>query len=162
MGIVYEGHSPGDNDPVAIKVFYPDTKLSTDETSVLLERFQREGSALSQLDHRNVVSVKEVGTEQDFDFIVMEKIEGFNLKELLTMGTRFTLAETFDIILQLLGRPDRLPPGRCRPPGCQAGERSPRPGRHDQADGLRHRPGGHRRDPDQDWYHRWDAELHEP
>ena len=102
MGIVYEGQGPGDKDPVAIKVFYPDTKLSKDETSVLLERFQREGSALSQLDHRNVVSVKEVGTEQDFDYIVMEKIEGFNLKELLTMGTRFTLAETFDIILQLL------------------------------------------------------------
>jgi len=102
MGVVFEGHGPGEKEPVAIKVFYPDTKLSRDETSVLLERFQREGSALSQLDHRNVVGVHEVGSEEDYDYIVMEKLEGFNLKELLTMGTRFTLAETFDIALQLL------------------------------------------------------------
>lgn len=102
MGVVYEGTSGSGAQPVAIKVFFPDTRLSTDETSVLLERFQREGSSLSQLNHRNVVSVLEVGSQDDFDYIVMEKIEGFNLKELLALGTRFTLAETFDIMLQLL------------------------------------------------------------
>lgn len=102
MGVVYEGTTSPAEEPVAIKVFYPDSKLASDETSVLLDRFQREGSALSQLNHRNVVSVYEVGTQGDLDFIVMEKIEGFNLKELLVLGTRFTLAETFDIMLQLL------------------------------------------------------------
>lgn len=102
MGVVYECLPAGDGDPVAIKVFYPDTKLTADETSVLLERFQREGNALSQLNHRNVVRVLEVGTEDKSDYIVMEKLEGYNLKDLQAMGTRFTLAETFDILLQLL------------------------------------------------------------
>jgi len=102
MGVVYECRPPDGGDPVAVKVFYPDTKLTADETSVLLERFQREGNALSQLNHRNVVRVLEVGTEDNSDYIVMEKLEGFNLKDLQAMGTRFTLADTFDILLQLL------------------------------------------------------------
>ncbi|MBN2082439.1 serine/threonine protein kinase [bacterium] len=102
MGVVYEGRPDDGSAAVAIKVFYPDTKLTADETSVLLERFEREGQALSQLNHRNVVRVLEVGKTDEFDYIVMEKLEGFNLKDLLQLGTRFTLADTFDIMLQLL------------------------------------------------------------
>lgn len=102
MGVVYEGVPIDGGTPVALKVFYPDAKLTPEETSVLLERFEREGGALAQLHHRNVVSVIEVGAEGGLEFIVMEKLEGFNIKELLTLGTRFTLAETFDLILQLL------------------------------------------------------------
>lgn len=102
MGVVYECQPADGGERAAIKVFYPDTRLTSDETSVLLERFQREGNALSQLNHRNVVRVLEVGTENKYDFIVMEKLEGYNLKDLQAMGTRFTLADTFDIMLQLL------------------------------------------------------------
>jgi eukaryotic-like serine/threonine-protein kinase len=102
MGVVYEGVPKSGGRPVAIKVFYPDTQLTPEETGVLLERFEREGSALSQVSHRNIVHILEVGTEQNLEFIVMEKLEGYNLKDLFTLGTRFTLAETFDIILQLL------------------------------------------------------------
>jgi serine/threonine-protein kinase len=102
MGVVYECQPVDGGESAAIKVFYPDTRLTSDETTVLLERFQREGNALSQLSHRNVVRVLEVGTENEYDFIVMEKLEGYNLKDLLAMGTRFTLADTFDIMLQLL------------------------------------------------------------
>src|SRR5688572_7614012 len=102
MGIVYEGQPEGGGPPVAIKVFYPDTKLSAEETDVLRERFEREGHSLQQVRHENVVQVLDVGDEGDIEFIVMEKLEGFDLKQLLEMGTRFTLAETLDIINQLL------------------------------------------------------------
>ncbi len=102
MGVVYEGRPDGGGKSVAIKVFYPDTQLTPEETNVLLDRFEREGAALSQVSHRNIVNILEVGTEQNLEFIVMEKLEGYNLKDLFTLGTRFTLAETFDIMLQLL------------------------------------------------------------
>lgn len=102
MGIVYEGVPDGGGQPVAIKVFFPDTHTTPEENATLLERFQREGDALSQLHHRNVVQVIEVGAEGDHEFIVMEKLQGFNLKELLGLGTRFTLGETLDIMNQLL------------------------------------------------------------
>jgi len=102
MGVVYEAVPEAGGKPIAIKVFYPDTKLTPDETSVLRERFEREGGALAQLQHENVVRVIEVGATGDLEFIAMEKLEGFNIKELLALGTRFTLAETFDLMLQLL------------------------------------------------------------
>ena len=102
MGVVYEGRPEEGGAPVAIKVFYPDAQLTPEETSTLLDRFEREGAALSQVSHRNIVNILEVGTEQNLEFIVMEKLEGYNLKDLFTLGTRFTLAETFDIMLQLL------------------------------------------------------------
>jgi eukaryotic-like serine/threonine-protein kinase len=102
MGVVYEGQPAGGGPPVAIKVFFPDTKLTPEETSTLLDRFTREGASLRRVQHPNVVGVLEVGGEAGMEFIVMDKLQGYNLKELLAMGTRFTLAETFDITLQLL------------------------------------------------------------
>ena len=60
------------------------------------------GASLSQVSHRNIVNIHKVGTQEDLEYIVMEKIEGYNLKDLFTLGTRFTLAETFDVMLQLL------------------------------------------------------------
>jgi eukaryotic-like serine/threonine-protein kinase len=103
MGIVYEGVPDSGGQPVAIKVFFPDTHTTPEENATLLERFQREGEALAQLHHRNVVQVIEVGAEGGHEFIVMEKLQGFNIKELLALGTRFTLGETLDIMNQLLG-----------------------------------------------------------
>lgn len=102
MGIVYEAVPDSGGVPVAIKVFFPDTHTTPEENATLLERFQREGAALSQLHHRNVVQVIEVGAEGDHEFIVMEKLQGFNLKDLQALGTRFTLGETLDILNQLL------------------------------------------------------------
>jgi serine/threonine protein kinase len=102
MGIVYEGQPANGGDTVAVKVFYPDPALSQEETRNLLERFEREGQSLSSIRHENVVRVLDAGTDAGSEFIVMEKLEGYNLKELLELGTRFTLSETLDIILQLL------------------------------------------------------------
>jgi serine/threonine-protein kinase len=102
MGVVYAAQPDGGGAAVAVKVFYPDTKLSPDESKTLLDRFVREGRTLEHIQHRNVVRVLDVGATDQYEFIVMEKLEGFNLKELLELGTRFTLAETLDIMLQLL------------------------------------------------------------
>lgn len=102
MGVVYEGQAGADQPTVAVKVFFPDTQLSADELATLKDRFDREGAALTSVHHPNVVQVLEVGQDDGHEFIVMEKLPGLNLKELLQLGTRFTLAETFDIILQLL------------------------------------------------------------
>lgn len=102
MGVVYEGVPDDGGQPVAVKLFYPDTKLTKEEIATLLERFEREGQSLSQMNHPNVVRVLEVGSQDDIEFIIMEKLQGYNLKELLEMGSRFTLAQTFEIMLQLL------------------------------------------------------------
>lgn len=102
MGVVYEGVPEDGGEPVAVKLFYPDTKLTKEEIATLLERFEREGQSLSQMNHPNVVRVLEVGSQDDIEYIIMEKLQGYNLKELFEMGSRFTLAQTFEIMLQLL------------------------------------------------------------
>ncbi len=102
MGVVYEGQAAPDQPPVAVKVFFPDTQLSPEELATLKDRFDREGAALTSVHHPNVVQVLEVGQDGGHEYIVMEKLPGLNLKELLQLGTRFTLAETIDIIVQLL------------------------------------------------------------
>jgi eukaryotic-like serine/threonine-protein kinase len=50
------------------------------------ERFLAEARAASAINHPNVVTVHEVGSEDDTDFIVMERVEGRTLAELLRRG----------------------------------------------------------------------------
>src|SRR5437016_504775 len=75
MGVVYEAVPQAGGEPVAIKVFYPDTQLPPAELAHLRERFEREGKQLSTLHHRNVVQVYEFGDQGGLEFIVMEKLE---------------------------------------------------------------------------------------
>ena len=102
MGVVYEAVPEAGGEPLALKVFYPDTQLTPEQTATMLERFTREAAALRMVQHRNVVRVLDAGCDGNLEFIAMEKLQGYNLKDLSVMGTRFTLAETFDVLLQLL------------------------------------------------------------
>lgn len=105
MGTVYRCKSVHDSDSLeyAIKVFTPDSNLSTSQLDEMSARFKLEGEVLKKIDHPNVVKVYEAGVEAAGDYIVMELLEGFNLKELLEMGTTFDQAAILDIIGQLLG-----------------------------------------------------------
>ena len=82
---------------VAVKVLRGD--LSSDEKFV--RRFQREALSASSLSHPNIVEVYDVGEEEGNYYIVMEYIEGRNLKELVKKRGNLTLFETSDIMLQL-------------------------------------------------------------
>ena len=64
---------------VAVKVLRGD--LADDEKFV--RRFQREALNASSLSHPNIVEVYDVGDDNGQYFIVMEYIEGKNLKDLL-------------------------------------------------------------------------------
>lgn len=61
---------------VAIKVLRGD--LSNDEK--FIRRFQREALSVSNLSHPNIVEVYDVGEEDGQYYIVMEYIEGKNIK----------------------------------------------------------------------------------
>ena len=82
---------------VAVKVLRGD--LATDEKFV--RRFQREALAASSLSHPNVVEVYDVGEDNGNYYIVMEYIEGKQLKQLLKKREKLTLTEVIDIMLQI-------------------------------------------------------------
>lgn len=105
MGTVYRcmNSTTGDSKEYAVKVFTPDANLTTSQLQEMSARFKLEGEVLKKIDHPNVVRVYEAGVDSVGDYIVMELLEGFNLKELLEMGTSFDQNTIFDIIRQLLG-----------------------------------------------------------
>ena len=82
---------------VAVKILRGD--LSNDEKFV--RRFQREALNASSLSHPNIVEVYDVGEDNGQYFIVMEYIEGKNLKDLLKKRGKLTVTEVVDIMSQI-------------------------------------------------------------
>lgn len=76
MGVVYEAVDPRDGSKVALKVLLPH---AAEEQEGLL-RFKREFRALARLRHPNIVRVFDAGIEDDVPFIVMEFLEGRDIR----------------------------------------------------------------------------------
>lgn len=77
MAEVYKAKCHLLNRYVAIKILKPE--YSKDETFV--KRFRREAQSAAALTHANIVSVYDVGTEDDINYIVMELLESKTLKD---------------------------------------------------------------------------------
>ncbi len=75
MGVVYAAHDPDLDRQVAIKVLRPGQQASDAARARLL----REARAMAKLSHPNVITVHEVGTVGDIDFVAMELVAGGTL-----------------------------------------------------------------------------------
>lgn len=82
---------------VAVKVLRGD--LADDEKFV--RRFQREALSASSLTHPNIVEVYDVGEDNGQYYIVMEYVEGHQLKNLIKKRGKLTTSEAIDIMLQI-------------------------------------------------------------
>ena len=97
MADVYKAIDTILNREVAVKVLRGE--LSHDPMTLL--RFQREASAASKLSHPNVVDVYDVGESDGRHYIVMEKVRGRTLKQLIAQRGAMNLDEAIDIMMQL-------------------------------------------------------------
>lgn len=79
MALVWKGKDTFLNRLVTIKVLRPE--YASDEDFV--RRFRREAQAVASLSHPNIVSIYDVGHENDAYYLVMEYVEGENLKDLI-------------------------------------------------------------------------------
>ena len=79
MAVVYKARDTLLNRRVTVKMLR--SEYTSDEEFV--SRFRREAQAVAKLSHPNIVSVYDVGQEGDIHYIVMEYIEGRNLKEII-------------------------------------------------------------------------------
>ncbi len=82
---------------VAVKVLRGD--LAGDEKFV--RRFQREALSASSLSHPNIVEVYDVGDDDGLYYIVMEYVEGQDLKSLIKKRGKLTVTEAVDIMKQI-------------------------------------------------------------
>jgi eukaryotic-like serine/threonine-protein kinase len=86
MGIVYSGHDPVIDRPIALKtVLFPDA-LTPEERSVFLERFFMEARTAGKIVHPNIVVIHDAATDETTGtpFIAMELIEGEPLSRRLS------------------------------------------------------------------------------
>ncbi|GAB6173626.1 Stk1 family PASTA domain-containing Ser/Thr kinase [Paradesulfitobacterium aromaticivorans] len=79
MAVVYKAKDVLLNRIVTIKVLRE--QFGSDEE--FLRRFRREAQSAASLSHSNIVSIYDVGKDGDIEYIVMEYIEGRNLKEII-------------------------------------------------------------------------------
>ena len=69
MGVVYLGHDPAIDRPVAIKTIHRRLLESGGEDSNVTARFRVEAKAAGRLTHRNIVPVYQFGEENDLAYI---------------------------------------------------------------------------------------------
>lgn len=93
MGTVYRGRDKRLHRPVAIKVLHSHYVNDSD----FLARFQHEAQAAAILSHPNIVSVYDVGQDGDIHYIVMEYIDGLNLKTLINRDAPMDVAHAVAI-----------------------------------------------------------------
>ncbi|MBA3503983.1 MAG: serine/threonine protein kinase [Deltaproteobacteria bacterium] len=80
MGVVWAAHDPDLDREIAIKLLRHHAQASP----ALRKRLLREARAMARLKHPNVITVYEVGSSGDTDFIAMELVEGKTLDDWLT------------------------------------------------------------------------------
>lgn len=105
MGMVYEARDPNLGRRVAIKTIRVEN-LSEEAAAKYELRFRTEARSAARLQHPNIVSVYDSDRDGDTAFLVMEFIEGDDLKYHLDKGDRYTLGQTLGIMSNLLSALD--------------------------------------------------------
>ena len=105
MGIVYEGRDPNLDRRVAIKTVKVEN-LSEEAATEYEGRFRTEARSAARLQHPNIVSVYDSDRDGDMAFLVMEYIQGDDLKHHLDKGVRYSLEQSLKMIRDLLSALD--------------------------------------------------------
>ncbi|HSP42926.1 MAG TPA: serine/threonine-protein kinase, partial [Luteolibacter sp.] len=93
MGFVYKVRQPSLDRIVALKILSPE--LGRDPA--FAERFSREARTLGKLHHPNIVTVFEHGEKEGFFYLLMEYVDGVNLRQAMRAG-RFTPEQALAIV----------------------------------------------------------------
>jgi len=97
MGVVYKGFDTKMGRYVAIKTMSPQY-VNNDESRA---RFYREAIAPAKLFHPNIVSIYDLDEEDGTPFIVMEFLDGLDLKYFRTAKIIFSIPQILNIIIQV-------------------------------------------------------------
>ena len=93
MGVVYKARQKSLNRLVALKLLAPERVGDP----VFAERFSHEAQALARLNHPNIVTIHDFGQAGGFFFLLMEFVDGVNLRQAMKAG-RFTPEQALAIV----------------------------------------------------------------
>ncbi len=93
MGAVYKARQKSLGRLVALKILAPQHADNPD----FADRFSREGKILAEVNHPSIVTVHDFGRAGDFYFLLMEYVDGVNLRQAMTAG-RLTPQQALTIV----------------------------------------------------------------
>lgn len=96
MGVVYKARQKALDRLVALKLLDPGREKDPEFS----QRFAREAQALAKLNHPHIVAIHDFGQAGGFFYLLMEYVDGSNLRTLLT-NYRFTPEQALAIIPSL-------------------------------------------------------------
>jgi hypothetical protein len=102
MGLVYQGYDHLLDRQVAIKVLAPHLVWEPG----FVERFLREARSAARLKHASIVTIFDVGQQDNRYYIVMEYLEGLTLADLIRQRGALPLDEIASITRQVAGALD--------------------------------------------------------
>jgi len=97
MATVYEAVDPLIDRALALKAILPELATSPD----LLERFMREAQAAGGLQHRNIVTVYDLGEDDGLPYIVMELVPGTDLEKVIQARLPYSVEWKLDVVRQV-------------------------------------------------------------
>ncbi|MBN2383849.1 protein kinase [bacterium] len=94
MGVVYLAEDSISQKNVILKALKP--------PALAKERIFREANILSQLNHPHIVTIFDFGVWQEITYIVMEYLEGEDLKQILTKAGALSTERIMDILAEIM------------------------------------------------------------
>lgn len=101
MGVVYKGYDKEIDRHVAIKVLHPHL-LVGEMGDEFVQRFKHEVKAAAKCLHPNIVTIFNCGENNGSPYMVMEYVQGIDLREILKSHRDFTLSQTIGMICHVL------------------------------------------------------------
>jgi TonB family protein len=101
MGAVYKAFDPLIKRTLAIKTIRLDIPPGSPQHRAFKERFYQEARISGTLSHPNIVTLFDIGEENEVPFLAMEFVEGKTIGAILEEGTRFKPERVIGLVSQV-------------------------------------------------------------
>ena len=101
MGVVYLGHDEKIGRTVAIKTLAISEEIEESNREDVKARFFREAEAAGRLNHPCIVTVYDVGEDQDLAFIAMDYLKGKDLSAYISEKNLLPVTRVFKVIMSV-------------------------------------------------------------
>jgi TonB family protein len=101
MGAVYKAFDPLIKRTLAIKTIRLDVPPQSPQYRAFRERFYQEARISGTLSHPNIVTLFDIGEENNVPFLAMEYVDGKTIAALLEEGTRFKPERVIGLVSQV-------------------------------------------------------------
>ncbi len=101
MGLVFKAQDPKINRLVAIKTIRFSDEFEDDVIQEIKDRFFREAEIAGQLSHPSIVTIHDVGDDQDLTYMAMEFLEGEDLDKFIDKETLLPLRKILDVVAKV-------------------------------------------------------------